>query len=46
MVSHAVGIRDFRVKVFSCGFVQTSELFPPRAWGIWQALSLAAFAAV
>ncbi|XP_011798668.1 PREDICTED: uncharacterized protein LOC105512722 [Colobus angolensis palliatus] len=35
MVSHAVGIRDFRVKVFSCGFVKPQNCFlqGPGAFG-------------
>ena len=46
MVSCAVGISESMGKVFSCGFVEASEMFLQGAWVTWQILSLSTFAAV
>lgn len=45
IVSCAVSISKSMGKVFSCGFVEASEMFPQGAWGTWQVLSLPTFAA-
>lgn len=45
IVSCAVGISESSGKVFSCGFVEASEMFPQGVWSTWQVLSPFTFTA-